>query len=86
MADTLVQTLKSLAVYMLNVYDILSSNGIEQLEEKVYQLEVMANIFTIGDAIITYIILMYDPHQLREHESFIRNISGEWMTWFRQQF
>ncbi len=86
MADTLVQTLKSLAVYMLNVYDILSSNGIEQLEEKVYLLEVMANIFTIGDAIITYIILMYDPHQLREHESFIRNISGEWMTWFRQQF
>ena len=74
-ADALVQTLKTLAVYILNVYDFLSSNGIEQLEEKVYLLEVMANMFTIGGAIVGYIISMYDL--LGQSKSFIWIIPGE---------
>ena len=77
-ADALVQTLKTLAVYILNVYDFFSSNGIEQLEEKVYLLEVMANMFTIGGAIVGYIISMYDL--LGQLESFMWIIPGEWMT------
>ena len=77
-ADALVQTLKTLVVYILNVYDFLSSNGIEQLEEKVYLLEVMANMFTIGGAIVGYIISMYDL--LGQLESFMWIIPGEWMT------
>ncbi len=79
-ADALVHTLKTLAVYMLNVYDFLSSNGIEQLEEKVYPLKVMANIFTIGGAIVGTIIFIYDL--LRQRMSFIWIILGEWRTWF----
>ena len=79
-ADALVQTLKTLTVYMLNVYDFLSSNGIEQLEEKVYPLEVMANIITIVGSIVGYIIFIYMI--LRQPMSFIWRISGEWMTWF----
>lgn len=58
MVETLIRTMKTSAIYVLHLYDFLSSNGIEQVEEKVYKLHLIVDIVMVLYAIYLGIFIL----------------------------
>ena len=55
----IMQTIKMLIVYILYVFDFLSPNGIEQVQEKVYMFHFIADIFALMWAVLLFITIVW---------------------------